>query len=63
MSALTDKLKGNWNTIKGKLKEQYGELTDDDLTYVEGKEDQLLGNLQKKLGKTKEEVKSFIDSL
>lgn len=63
MSALADKLKGNWNTIKGKIKEQYGDLTDDDLTYVEGKEDQLLGNLQKKLGKTKEEVKSFIDSL
>lgn len=57
------KLKGNWNELKGKIKQEYGDLTDDDLTYQEGKEDELLGNLQKKLGKTKDEVKSFIDSL
>ena len=36
-----DKLKGNWNELKGKLKQKYGELTDDDLTYAEGKEDEL----------------------
>lgn len=63
MSAITDKLKGNWNTVKGKLKEKYGELTDNDLVYREGKEDQLLGNIQKKTGATKEELKEFIDNL
>ncbi|WP_235296141.1 CsbD family protein [Portibacter marinus] len=63
MSALQDKLKGNWNIVKGELKQQYGELTDDDLTYEEGKEDELLGKIQKKTGKTKAEVKDFIDSI
>jgi len=62
MSELTDKIKGNWNTIKGKLKEEYAEISDDQLLYEEGQEDQLLGNLQKAMGKTKEEVKEFIDS-
>lgn len=52
------KLKGNWNELKGKLKQKYGELTDNDLRYVEGKEDELLGNLQKKLGKTRKELTS-----
>ena len=56
-------LKGNWNTIKGKLKQEYGDLTDDDLTFVEGKEDELLGSLQKKLGKSKEEIASIIKSM
>lgn len=63
MSAFGDKVKGNWNEVKGKLKQQYGDLTDDDLTYEEGKEDELLGKIQKKTGKTKEDVKSFIDGL
>jgi len=61
MSATTDKMKGNWNQIKGKLKEEYGELTDDDLAYQEGQEDQVIGRLQKKLGKSKDEVKDIID--
>lgn len=56
-------LKGNWNVAKGKLKQKYGELTDDDLAYVEGKEDELFGRLQKKLGKTKEEVASELKRL
>jgi uncharacterized protein YjbJ (UPF0337 family) len=56
-------LKGNWNEIKGKLKKQYADLTDDDLLYAEGKEDELYGRLQKKLGKTKEEVKQLINEL
>ena len=59
-------IKGNWNELKGKIKQKYGDLTDDDLTYVEGKEDEFLGNLQKKLGKTKEdlagEIREMIDS-
>ena len=63
MSALEDKLKGNWNQIKGSLKEQYGELTDDDLTYTQGQEEQILGKIQEKTGKTKDEIKQFIDSI
>lgn len=49
-------IKGNWNELKGKLKQKYGDITDDDLTYVEGKEDEFLGNLQQKLGKSKEDI-------
>ncbi len=56
-------IKGNWNEMKGKLKQKYGQLTDDDLTYVDGKEDELVGRLQQKLGKTKEEVQEEISSL
>lgn len=56
------KLKGNWNELKGKMKQKYGELTDDDLAYTEGKEDQLLGKLQKKLGKSKDEIKKELNS-
>ena len=56
-------MKGNWNKIKGKLKEKYGELTDDDLRYIEGKEDQMLGDLQKKTGKTKKELSSEIKKI
>lgn len=61
MGSITDKIKGNWNQLKGKLKQEYGELTDDDLRYAEGKEDELLGNIQEKTGKTKEQIKEFID--
>lgn len=63
MSAFSDKVKGNWKEIKGKMKQEYAELTDDDLKYQEGKEEEMLGRLQNKLGKTKEEVKSWIDSI
>lgn len=56
-------IKGNWNEAKGKLKQKYGQLTDDDLAYTEGKEDELVGKLQKKLGKTREEVIKEIESL
>ena len=63
MSATTDKIKGNWNIIKGKLKAQWGDLTDDDLTYAEGKEDEMLGRIQKRTGKTKEEIAQFIENL
>ena len=52
--------KGNWNEIKGKLKEKYAVLTDSDLAYEEGQEDQLIGHLQQKLGKTKKEVKDIL---
>ncbi|MBN8567332.1 MAG: CsbD family protein [Flavobacteriales bacterium] len=56
-------LKGKWNELKGKLKQQYADLTDDDLLYVEGKEDELYGRIQQRVGKTKEEVKDLIDKL
>jgi uncharacterized protein YjbJ (UPF0337 family) len=56
-------MKGSWNEVKGKLKQKYGELTDDDLIYQEGKEDEMYGRLQQRLGKTKEEIKREIDTL
>ncbi|WP_375583026.1 CsbD family protein [Cyclobacterium xiamenense] len=54
------KLKGNWNELKGKIKAKYGELTEDDLRYSEGQEDQLIGKLQQKTGAAKEELKEMI---
>ncbi len=59
----TDQLEGNWHILKGKLKQEYGDLTDDDLEYTEGQEEELYGRLQRRLGKTKEEVKDIIDDL
>jgi uncharacterized protein YjbJ (UPF0337 family) len=56
-------LKGNWNELKGKLKQQYGQLTDDDLTFADGKEDELIGRIQKRLGKDKEDVRTMIEGL
>ena len=52
--------KGSWNEVKGKLNQKYAQLTDDDLTYSEGKEDELIGKLQKKLGKSAEEVRKVL---
>lgn len=57
------KLKGNWNEVKGKIKQKYSNLTDDDLLYEEGKDDELLGKIQQKIGQSKEEVKKWIESL
>jgi uncharacterized protein YjbJ (UPF0337 family) len=56
-------VKGNWNEVAGKLKQKFAGLTDDDLLFKEGKEEELLGRLQKKLGKTKEEIRSLIGKL
>jgi uncharacterized protein YjbJ (UPF0337 family) len=53
-------MKGSWNEVKGKLKQKYGQLTDDDLTFADGKEDELLGRLQKRLGRTKDELRAEI---
>ena len=55
--------KGNWNEQKGKLKQKFGFLTDNDLMFEEGKEDEMLGRLQIKLGKTKDDLKKFIADL
>ncbi len=56
-------LKGSWNELKGKLKQKYANLTDDDLTFAEGKDDELLGRLQKKLGRTKDQIRDEIEAL
>jgi uncharacterized protein YjbJ (UPF0337 family) len=56
-------IKGSWNEIKGKLKQKYGQLTDNDLSFAEGKEDELLGRLQKKLGKSREDLRTEIEKL
>jgi len=61
MSATSLKIKGNWNIIKGKLKQKYARLTDDDLQYVEGKEDELIGRIQKRTGLGKDEVIIVVD--
>lgn len=55
-------IKGKWNEIKGRLKQQYADLTDDDLLYEEGQEDKLIGKLQQKLGKTRDEVIEMLRS-
>lgn len=55
--------KGSWNEAKGKLKQKYAQLTDDDLAFAEGKEDELLGRLQQKLGKSKEDLRKELESL
>ncbi|GAA4370701.1 hypothetical protein GCM10023185_45410 [Hymenobacter saemangeumensis] len=56
-------MKGDWNDIKGRLKEQYGQLTDEDLTYTEGQGDQLVGRLQEKLGKGKAEITRMLNDM
>ena len=53
-------IKGNWNVAKGKLKQKWGELTDDDLNYVEGQEDELVGRIQKRTGQAREEVEHAV---
>ena len=57
----TLQLKGNWNIMKGKMKQKYAQLTDNDLQYVEGQEKELIGRIQKRTGKTREEVEEAID--
>lgn len=62
MKNLTE-LKGNWNEKKGKLKQKFAVLTDNDLMFEDGKKDEMLGKLQIKLGKTKEELHMIIEAL
>jgi uncharacterized protein YjbJ (UPF0337 family) len=61
MNATELNLKGNWNVAKGKLKKAYGDLTDDDLTYVEGQENELVGRIQKRLGTTAADVHRLLE--
>jgi uncharacterized protein YjbJ (UPF0337 family) len=56
-------MKGSWNELKGKLKQKYGQLTDQDLMFAEGKEDELLGRLQKRLGRTKDQLRAEIEEM
>ncbi|MGF7041304.1 CsbD family protein [Mucilaginibacter lappiensis] len=56
-------IKGGWNELKGKIKQAYGDLTDDDLIRDEGKDDELLGKLQQKTGKSRDELVKWINSL
>jgi uncharacterized protein YjbJ (UPF0337 family) len=53
-------MKGNWNIVKGKLKQKWAKLTDDDLQFVEGKEDELVGRIQKRTGETRDNVESAV---
>jgi uncharacterized protein YjbJ (UPF0337 family) len=57
------RFKGSWNEVKGKLKQKYGQLTDNDVAFAEGKEDELLGRLQQRLGKSKEDLRKEIEDL
>ncbi len=56
-------VKGNWNELKGKLKQKYANLTENDLLYEEGKDDELLGRLQKRLGKSRAELEKILSDL
>ena len=55
--------KGGWNEVKGKLKQKYAQLTDDDLAFAEGKDEELLGRLQQRVGKSKEDLRKELENL
>lgn len=59
----TIEIKGNWHEQKGKLKQKFAELTDDDLMFADGKKEEMLGRIQIKLGKSKEELRDIIEAL
>ena len=59
----TTELEGNWDELKGKLKQKFATLTDDDLLFAEGKKDEMMGKLQQKLGKSKEDLHKTISEL
>ena len=63
MESLKLKLNGSWHEVKGKIKQQYAHLTDDDLLFEEGKDEELLGKLEQKTGKAKKDIKPWIESL
>ena len=56
----TLEIKGDWNITKGKLKQKWAKLTDHDLQYVEGKQDELIGRIQKRTGETQEAVETAL---
>lgn len=57
-----DEVGGNWKQVKGKVKEQWGKLTDDDVTVIEGKRDQLVGKIQERYGYAKDQAEKEVDS-
>jgi uncharacterized protein YjbJ (UPF0337 family) len=57
------KIKGDWNVLKGKLKQKFANLTDDDLMFIKGKEEELIGRIQQKIGRTKEEIHDLFAKL
>ena len=59
----TTEAKGSWNEKKGKLKQKFAMLTDNDLMFLDGKKDEMLGRIQIKLGKTKEQLHAIIEAL
>ena len=59
--AYLDQLKGNYSVVQGKMKQEYADLTDDDLLYEDGKEDEWFGRIQAKLGKTRAEIHEWFD--
>ncbi len=59
----TLEIKGDWNILKGKLKQKWAQLTDDDLQYLDGKQDELIGRIQKRTGQTREAVVDAINEL
>jgi len=59
----TTEVKGTWEEFKGKLKQKFATITDDDLLFAEGKKDEMMGKIQKKLGKTKEEIHKALSEI
>ena len=59
----TLEMKGNWNVVKGKLKQKWAKLTEDDLRYIEGKEQELIGRIQKRTGETRESIEKAVDEI
>ena len=57
------RIKGDWNVLKGKLKQKFASLTDDDLMYIKGKEEELIGRIQQKIGRTKQEIHDLLAKL
>jgi uncharacterized protein YjbJ (UPF0337 family) len=56
----TLEIKGDWNITKGKLRQKWAQLTDDDLTYAEGRQEELLGRIQKRTGETREAIEEAV---
>ena len=61
MEMNSETLKGEWNQLKGSVKQKWADLTDDDLTHIEGSRDKLVGRLQERSGRNKEEVEREVD--
>ena len=57
----SNEMKSNWEQLKGNIKQKFAKVTDDDLLYEEGKEQEMWGKLQEKLGKTEKEIKSMFE--